>query len=309
MSKIAFLFAGQGAQYVGMGRDLYESVPAAKEVFDLGESRRPGTLATCFEGPGEALTQTENTQPALFLVDLACARALSAAGVMPDAVAGFSLGEIPALAFTGVLSDADAFDTVVLRGNTMQTCGERHPGGMAAVMKLPPEEVERIAATFNCIYPVNYNCPGQIACAGAAGEIDAFCDAVKAAGGRAVKLAVSGAFHTPFMADATDALRRHLSGLALSAPKIPLYSDYTADLYPGDSEKIAETIAEQGDHHPPHGGHGHRYVYRGRRWCDALETRLPHAHGRADSARRKCRDPPRDACGARKVRSHLTWKQ
>lgn len=245
MSKIAFLFAGQGAQYVGMGRDLYESVPAAKEVFDLGESRRPGTLATCFEGPGEVLTQTENTQPALFLVDLACARALSAAGVMPDAVAGFSLGEIPALAFTGVLSDADAFDTVVLRGNTMQTCGERHPGGMAAVMKLPPEEVERIAATFNCIYPVNYNCPGQIACAGAAGEIDAFCDAVKAAGGRAVKLAVSGAFHTPFMADATDALRRHLSGLALSAPKIPLYSDYTADLYPGDSEKIAETIAEQ----------------------------------------------------------------
>lgn len=245
MSKIAFLFAGQGAQYVGMGRDLYESVPAAKEVFDLGESRRPGTLATCFEGPGEALTRTENTQPALFLVDLACARALSAAGVMPDAVAGFSLGEIPALAFTGVLSDADAFDTVVLRGNTMQTCGERHPGGMAAVMKLPPEEVERIAATFNCIYPVNYNCPGQIACAGAAGEIDAFCDAVKAASGRAVKLAVSGAFHTPFMADATDALRRHLSGLALSAPKIPLYSDYTADLYPGDSEKIAETIAEQ----------------------------------------------------------------
>lgn len=245
MSKIAFLFAGQGAQYVGMGRDLYESVPAAKKVFDLGESRRPGTLATCFEGPGEALTQTENTQPALFLVDLACARALSAAGVMPDAVAGFSLGEIPALAFTGVLSDADAFDTVVLRGNTMQTCGERHPGGMAAVMKLPPEEVERIAAAFNCIYPVNYNCPGQIACAGGAGEIDAFCDAVKAAGGRAVKLAVSGAFHTPFMADATDALRRHLSGLALSAPKIPLYSDYTADLYPGDSEKIAETIAEQ----------------------------------------------------------------
>ena len=245
MSKIAFLFAGQGAQYVGMGRDLYESVPAAKEVFDLGESRRPGTLATCFEGPGKALTQTENTQPALFLVDLACARALGAAGVTPDAVAGFSLGEIPALAFTGVLSDADAFDTVVLRGNTMQTCGERHPGGMAAVMKLPPEEVERIAATFNCIYPVNYNCPGQIACAGAAEEIDAFCDAVKAAGGRAVKLAVSGAFHTPFMADATDALRRHLSGLALSAPKIPLYSDYTADLYPGDSETIAETIAEQ----------------------------------------------------------------
>ena len=245
MSKIAFLFAGQGAQYVGMGRDLYETVPAAKAVFDLGESRRPGTLSTCFEGPAEALTQTENTQPALFLVDLACARALADAGVMPDAVAGFSLGEIPALAFAGVLTDADAFDTVVLRGNTMQTCGERHPGGMAAVMKLPPEEVERIAATFDNIYPVNYNCPGQIACAGAAEEIDAFCDAAKAAGGRAVKLAVSGAFHTPFMADATNALRRHLSTRALEAPKIPLYSDYTADLYPSESAEIAETIAEQ----------------------------------------------------------------
>lgn len=248
MSKIAFLFAGQGAQYVGMGKDLYESVPAAKEVFDLGECRRAGTLATCFEGPGEVLTQTGNTQPALFLVDLACARALSAAGVRPDAVAGFSLGEIPALAFAGVLSDADAFDTVVLRGQTMQACGEKHPGGMAAVMKLPPEEVERIAASFRNVYPVNYNCPGQIACAGAAEEIDAFCDAVKAAGGRAVKLAVSGAFHTPFMQEATDALRARLSALSLSAPSLALYSNYTSDLYPSEPAEIVNTIAEQASH-------------------------------------------------------------
>ena len=248
MSKIAFLFAGQGAQYVGMGRDLYDSEPAAKEIFDLGESRRPGTLATCFEGPGEMLTQTENTQPALFLVDLACARALGDAGVKPDAVAGFSLGEIPALAFSGVLTDADAFDTVVLRGQAMQACGQKHPGGMAAVMKLPSEEVEHIAATFDHIYPVNYNCPGQIACAGAAEEIDAFCDAVKAAGGRAVKLAVSGAFHTPFMKETTDTLRTHLSALSLSAPRVNLYSNYTSDLYPSEPGKIVDTIAEQASH-------------------------------------------------------------
>ena len=246
MSKIAFLFAGQGAQYVGMGCDLYESVPAAKEVFDLGESRRPGTLATCFEGPGEALTQTENTQPALFLVDLACARALSAAGVMPDAVAGFSLGEIPALAFTGVLSDADAFDTVVLRGNTMQTCGERHPGGMAAVMKLPPEEVERIAATFNCIYPVNYNCPGQVAVSGDAGEMPDFLLAVKAAGGRGVPLKVRGGFHSPFMQAAAGDFLEELRRSAVSSPKMPLYANRTGEPY-GTGDML-QLLSEQISH-------------------------------------------------------------
>lgn len=248
MRKIAFLFAGQGAQYVGMGRDLYENVPAARTVFDLGESRRAGTLRTCFEGPAERLTETEYTQPALFLTDLACARALTAAGVLPSAVAGFSLGEIPALAAAGVLSETDAFDTVVLRGRVMQSCGARYPGGMAAVMKLPADEVERIAATFAHVYPVNYNCPGQIACAGAADEIDNFCAAVKVAGGRAVRLAVSGAFHTPFMQEATEALRAHLSSLSLSAPSIPLYSNYTSDLYPTERGAIVDTIAEQASH-------------------------------------------------------------
>ncbi len=243
--KIAFLFAGQGAQYVGMGKELYESSEICKKIFDMGEDIRPGTLTTCFCGPAEELTRTVNTQPCLFLCDLACAEALRSNGISPDVCAGFSLGELPALAFCGILSASDAFRTVVLRGETMDRCASEHPGGMAAALKLPFETVEEICSHYANIYPVNYNCPGQLSCAGAPEEMDAFCNEIKSAGGRAVKLAVSGAFHTPYMKAATEALSELLKTLEVSSPSIPLYSDIDATLYSGSADTIRDTVARQ----------------------------------------------------------------
>lgn len=243
--KIAFLFAGQGAQYVGMGKELYESSAICKEIFDIGESLRTGTISTCFNGPADELTRTVNTQPCLFLCDLACAEALRSNGITADVCAGFSLGELPALAFSGVLSVKDAFRTVVLRGEAMDKCASEHVGGMVAALKLPFETVEDICSHYDNIYPVNYNCPGQLSCAGSTEQLDDFCNEIKSAGGRAVKLAVSGAFHTPFMNEATLRLAELLKTLDISEPDIPLYSDFKATPYPNDPDEIRETIALQ----------------------------------------------------------------
>ncbi len=248
--RMAMLFAGQGAQYPGMGKDLYEKSPAARAVFDMGERMRPGTLALTFDGDAAALSMTEHTQPSLFLTDLACARAATEAGVDPVCAAGFSLGEISALAFCGVLSDEDAFALVCRRGEVMAACAAAVPGGMAAVLKLSDEAVETLcteytAATGYRVYPVNYNSPGQIACAGEADGMDGFLAAVKAAGGRGVKLNVSGAFHTPFMVDAAAALRDMLDGMETCAPRIPLYANRTGKPYPADRAAIVDLICEQ----------------------------------------------------------------
>lgn len=248
MGKIAFLFAGQGAQTVGMGKDLYDAHESAKAIFDKGEELRPGTEALCFEGPGDVLTKTENTQPCLFLTDLACAQMLTDAGIHADMAAGFSLGEIPALAYAGVLSFADAFRLVTLRGKTMSECAAAHPGSMVAALKLPNEVVESVCKEFSHVYPVNYNCPGQLSCAGAVDELDAFAEAIKAKGGRAVRIAVSGAFHTPSMAKATEALAEALAGMEVQAPSLPLYCNTTGERYPADPATVEAMVANQASH-------------------------------------------------------------
>ncbi len=228
MGKIAFVFAGQGSQYPGMGRDLYEKHPAAQDIFDLlGEKLKK----IAHEGPAEELNITVNTQPCLFAVGLASARILDERGVRADAVAGFSLGEIPALAYAGLMSDAAAYDLVSFRARAMQQAATNNPGAMLAVLRLPAEEVERICSTIPRAWPVNYNCPGQTVVAAAEDSVTFLQSAVLNMGGRIIRLPVSGAFHSPFMESASRGLCEYLCNISPLVPHIPLYSNVTARPY------------------------------------------------------------------------------
>lgn len=231
MGKIAFVFSGQGAQAPGMGKELYECSAAAKAVFDLCDSIRPGTSQQCFNGTKEELTVTANTQPDMFAVEVAAAKALLEAGIVPDALAGFSLGEISALAFSGAVSLEDGFRLVCQRGQLMQDASNAVDSAMVAVVKLPPEKVEELAGQFDQVYPVNYNSPAQTVCAGLSASMEGFKAAVKEAGGRALPLKVSGAFHSPFMATAAEGLKQVLAPMSFGTPSYPLYSNVTAMPY------------------------------------------------------------------------------
>ncbi len=248
MNQIAFLFSGQGAQYSGMGKELYGASPAAKAVFDLADTIRPNTSSQCFTAPKEELNLTVNTQPCLYCVDLAAAAALREHGIKPAFVAGFSLGEIAALTFSGVLSEEDGFSLVCRRASYMGEATAKTGGGMCAVLKLSSAQVEEICGKFQHVFPVNYNCPGQIAVAGDKEELAALGRAVQEAGGKAVPLAVSGAFHSPFMDKASEKMAQYLTGVPVTAPKIPLYSNYTAGLYGGGKDEIRKNIALQINH-------------------------------------------------------------
>ncbi len=240
MGKIAFVFSGQGAQYSGMGKAMAEASPAAKAVFDMADSVRSGTSRQCFEGSAEELCQTVNTQPCVFAADLAAAYALTERGITPDSVAGFSLGEIAALAFSGMLSDEEAFRLVCKRGELMDKAARENPGAMAAVMKLTATQVEEICRRFGSTYPVNYNSPAQTVVATAGENARAFCQAVKEAGGKAVLLAVSGAFHSPFMAQAAQGLADYMKDITFSEPRTVIYSDVTAKPYEGDYKALVK---------------------------------------------------------------------
>ena len=244
MGKIAFIFSGQGAQYSGMGKELYDFSPAAKAVYDMADNVREGTSRQCFEGTTEELCKTVNTQPCVFTADLAAAYALVERGIKPDCVAGFSLGEIAALAFSKMLSDEEAFKLVCKRGELMDKAATENPGAMAAVMKITPQQVEEICSKFDKTYPVNYNSPAQTVVATTSENADKFCEAVKEAGGRAKLLAVSGAFHSPFMAEAADGLAEYMENVDFSQPETVIYSDVTAKPYEGEYKALVKAQVE-----------------------------------------------------------------
>ena len=242
MGKIAFVFSGQGDQFPGMGKDLADKYPSAKSVFDMCDGIRPGTSEQCFNGTEEELKETKNTQPCLFAMELAAANVLFDKGVKPEALAGFSLGEVTAATAAGIFDNETGFRLVCKRGELMQTEAEKFDTSMAAVVKLTPEQVQDVCAKYSDVYPVNFNCPGQITVSGLASQMKDFSADVKAAGGRALPLKLKGAFHSPFMNAASEAFRVELENAKINKGNITLYSDLTSMPYTDD---VAEILSKQ----------------------------------------------------------------
>ena len=242
MKKIAFVFAGQGAQYSGMGKSLYENFPVVRELYDQAESIRPGTMAQSFSGTAEELRQTVNTQPCVYLADLAAALALEARGIHAGLCAGFSLGELAALAYSGVYTREEGFSLVTERAQFMHEASQGIEPAMAAVMKLDAAVIEQICAETADVYPVNYNSPRQIAISGTAAGVAAFKEKTASLGGRIMDIPVSGAFHSPFMASASEKLAVVMKKMLFHTADIPVYANLTAEPY-GDN--AAEMLAMQ----------------------------------------------------------------
>ncbi|MBQ6066477.1 MAG: ACP S-malonyltransferase [Clostridia bacterium] len=224
--KIAFLFSGQGAQYPGMMKDLYDSEPAAKEVFDKADAALGRSISdVCFEGAQEDLNLTHNTQPCMLAGDLAAATVLRAHGVEADAVAGFSLGEYAALAYAGAISADEAFRVIQIRADAMQEAVAPGEGGMAAFVGATAEQVEEICAkvTKGYVVAANYNSPVQTVVSGSAAGVDEACELAEAAGLRCVKLAVSAPFHCAMMEPAAKRLEKEFNAVTFNDPSVPVY--------------------------------------------------------------------------------------
>ena len=228
--KVAFCFPGQGSLEAGMGRNIAEAVPEAREVLSLA-SRVAGLdlIHLTFDAPEDELVETDVQQPALVATSLAVLAAIRARGIKPDFVVGHSVGDFAALAAAGAIRVEEAIALVRERGLAMAEAARRNPGSMAAILGLEDEAVERICRRILNVWPANYNCPGQIVVSGENPAVDEACEAATDAGARrAVKLRVSGAFHSPLVAKAADRLRPALEKVKFNEPAAPFMSTVTA---------------------------------------------------------------------------------
>lgn len=243
----AFVFPGQGAQFVGMGKDLYENNPVAKEMFDKANEILGFNITDLmFNGTDEDLRQTKVTQPAIFLHSVILAKTMGD-DFNPDMVAGHSLGEFSALVAAGALSFEDGLRLVSARAQAMQKACEKTPSTMAAVLALPDAKVEELCAsvTEGVVVPANYNCPGQIVISGSIEGVDAACAKMLEAGAkRALKLKVGGAFHSPLMEPARAELADAIARTDFHAPKCPVYQNVNAEPQT-DPETIKKNLIAQ----------------------------------------------------------------
>ena len=242
----AFVFPGQGAQFVGMGKDLYDNVPLAKELFDRANEILGFPITDImFAGTDEQLKQTKVTQPAIFLHSVILARSLGDA-FKPDMAAGHSLGEFSALVAAGALGFEDGLKLVSKRAMAMQKACEQNPSTMAAIIALPDEKVEEICASVDgVVVPANYNCPGQLVISGTNEAIDGACAKLTAAGAkRALKLNVGGAFHSPLMEPARVELEAAIAAAPFAKPVCPVYQNVDAKPHTDPAEIRANLIAQ-----------------------------------------------------------------
>ena len=260
MSKLAFIFPGQGAQKAGMGKDFYENSEAARSFFDQAQKNLDFDLKEMCFGEHEELNLTEYTQPCMVSVCLAIVRELKKRGINPDITAGLSLGEYAAVAAAGGMNELDAIKLVRRRGILMQSTVPDGEGAMAAVLGLDAKKIEEILESFENVWIANYNCPGQIVITGLTNEVQQASLALKEAGAkRVVELKVSGPFHSLLLKPAGEALLKEMESMSFSTLQVPYVANATAEIVT-DSKKISTFFAKG--------------IYSSVRWQQSIETML-----------------------------------
>ncbi|MFW5775353.1 MAG: ACP S-malonyltransferase [Chitinivibrionales bacterium] len=266
--SFTFLFPGQGAQKVGMGADFFNRFEFAKKRFEkAGELLGRDLAALCFEGPQQQLTETQNTQPALFVVESVISDVLIEHGLSPVVALGHSLGEYSALYAAGVFSFEDGLQMVAKRGELMAQAGQKAPGSMAAVVGLDKEKIaQALEDVRGIVVPANENSPDQTVISGAVEAVAAAGEKLQAAGAkRVIPLSVSGAFHSPLMQEAADEFAKVLDGVAFSDARCPVITNVTADAQTSGSE-LKKLLIKQ--------------LVSPVRWVDSMRVAASHAQGR-----------------------------